>query len=109
MIAERLLKLNDSSGTVDVPARIFAPERENHAWTCQYEILWPDGKRTAAAHGFDSMQAILAALQMIGTELYTSDHHKAGRLTWHEPGSGYGFPLTQNLRDLMIGDDAKYF
>lgn len=108
MIAERLLKLNVAGGMVDVSARIFAPEREKHAWTCQYEILWPDGKRTAAAHGFDSMQAILAALQMIGAELYTSDHHKAGRLMWGEPERGYGFPLAQNLRDLMMGDDAKY-
>ena len=108
MIAERLLKLNQPSGTFDVPVRIFAPEETKHAWTCGYEILWPDGKRTGAAHGFDSVQAIFAALQMIGAELYTSDHHKAGRLSWGEPGRGYGFPLTQNLRDLLIGDDAKY-
>ena len=54
------------------------------------------------------VQAILAAMQMIGAELYTSDHHKAGYLMWHEPGCGYGFPVTQNPRDLLIGDDAKY-
>src|SRR5438105_3319034 len=102
MIAERQLKLNDRGGTVDVSVRVFAPEREKQAWSCRYEILWPDGKRVAAANGFDSAQAVVAALQMIGAELYTSDHHKAGRLMWGEPGSGYGFPVTQNLRDLLI-------
>ena len=108
MIAERLLKLNDRGGTVDVAVRIFAPEREKQAWSCRYEILWPDGIRIASARGIDSAQAILVALQMIGAELYTSDHHKAGRLMFDEPGRGYGFPLTQNLRDLLTGDDAKY-
>ena len=108
MIAERQLKLNDRGGTVDVSVRVFAPEREARSWSCLYEISWPDGKRTAKAHGADSTQALLVALQMIGAELYTSDHHKAGRLMWSEPGRGYGFPLMHNLRDLLIGDDAKY-
>jgi hypothetical protein len=108
MIAERVLKLNDQGRTIDVSVRIFAPAQENDAWTCRYEILWPDGKRSGVAHGFDLVQAILAALQMIGAELYNSDHHKVGCLIWNEPGRGYGFPLTQSLRDLLVGDDAKY-
>lgn len=108
MIAERLLKLSDRGGTVDVSVRIFAPEQEARSWSCRYEILWPDGKRTANAHGVDSTQALLVALQMIGAELYTSDHHKAGRLMFDEPGRGYGFPVTQSLRDLLVGEDAKY-
>jgi uncharacterized protein DUF6968 len=108
MIAERLLNLKEGGRTVEVPVRILAPEREKQAWSCRYEILWPDGTRIATARGIDSAQAILVALQMIGAELYTSDHHKAGRLMFDEPGRGYGFPLVQNLRDLLIGDDAKY-
>jgi uncharacterized protein DUF6968 len=108
MIAIRRLKLQGKAGSIDIPVRIFAPERDGNAWSCRYEILWPDGKRAAIATGFDSVQALLFALQKIGAELYTSDHHKSGKLVWHEPGSGYGFPLTQNLRDLLTGDDAKY-
>jgi len=27
---------------------------------------------------------------------------------WAEPAQGYGFPVTQNLRELLIGDDANY-
>ena|SRR5438128_729770 len=108
MIAERLLQLNDRHGTADVPVRVFAPQQDVRSWSCRYEILWPDGKRTADAHGVDSTQALLLALQMIGAELYTSDHHKAGCLMWNKPGHGYGFPVTPNLRDQLIGDDAKY-
>lgn len=108
MIAERILKLNDRSGSIDVAIRIFAPEQEKQSWACRYEIMWPDGKRAAAANGFDAIQALLFALQMIGAEIYTSDHHKEGRLVWGQLGSGYGFPLAQNLRDLLVGDDAKF-
>jgi len=45
---------------------------------------------------------------MIGSEIYTSDYHKSGHLSSHESWRGYGFPVPQNLRDLLIGDDAKY-
>jgi hypothetical protein len=108
MIAERILKLNDRNRSVDVAVRIFAPEREKKSWACRYEIAWPDGSRVAVASGFDAVQALFLALQMIGAEIYTSDHHKEGRLMWTQAGSGYGFPVTHNLRDLLIGDDANY-
>ena len=60
------------------------------------------------ASGLDSTQAIVIALQMIGAEIYTSNYHKSGKLFWETPGKGYGFPIAPNLRDLLIGDDAKY-
>lgn len=108
MIAERILRLDDRRGPIDVAVRIFAPEKEKQSWACRYEIMWPDGTRTATAYGFDAIQALLFALQMIGAEVYTSDHHKDGRLAWVQASSGYGFPVTQNLRDLLTGDDAKF-
>jgi hypothetical protein len=60
------------------------------------------------AFGADSVQAILLAFQMIGAEVYTSDHHKSGRLMFHEPGQGYRFPVAASIRDLLIGNDRKY-
>jgi hypothetical protein len=51
------------------------------------------------------MQAVLLALQMIGTVLYTSDYHKSGKLFWEKPGDGYGFPVPSNLQDMLIGED----
>jgi len=54
------------------------------------------------------VQALELALKMIGSEIYTSEYHKAKMLTWEKPGNGYGFPVPQNMRDLLEGDDAKY-
>jgi hypothetical protein len=108
MIATRLLRLNHKGAYVKIPVRVFAPEKQGPAWSCRYEIEWPHGKRTSAVVGADSMQALLFAMQIIGAEIYSSDYHKSGHLMWDAPGSGYGFPLTQNLRDLLTGDDARF-
>jgi len=53
------------------------------------------------------VQAVLLTMQKIGTEIYMSEYHKSGRLLWTAPGRGYGFPVPSNLRDLLIGDDAR--
>ena len=54
------------------------------------------------------MQALVSAMQMIAAELYASQHHKDGLLFQEEPGDGYGFPPTRNIRDLLVGYDASY-
>jgi hypothetical protein len=108
MIATRLLHLRDGESKIEIPIRIFAPRDRDGSWSCRYEIDWPEGCRTMEALGADSVQAILLAFQMIGAELYTSDHHKSGRLMFHEPGQGYGFPVAASIRDLLIGNDRKY-
>ncbi len=54
------------------------------------------------------MQAIILTLQMIGARLYFSDYHKSGRLYFERPGSGYGFPVPKNARDVLVGDDKKF-
>lgn len=46
---------------------------------------------------------------MVGTDIYTSDYHASGKLRWGEPGTGYGFPVPSSIRDLLIGDDKKFF
>jgi hypothetical protein len=108
-IASRTLKYTSSSGELDIPVRIFAPVRaDNGAWSCQYEIDWPNGKWTMAAWGTDSIQAILLAMQMIGSEIYTNNYHKSGKLFLDAPGKGYWFPVPTGLREMLEGDDAKY-
>jgi hypothetical protein len=112
IIADRLLHFREGEKNVKVPVRIFA-EVDGTAWSCRYEIDWPGNTRRSRAVGFDSMQAITLALQAIGAEIYTSDFHKSGSLSWDNSGKsnarkGYGFPVMPNLRDLLIGDDAKY-
>jgi len=45
---------------------------------------------------------------LVGTEFYTSRYHKAGTLVFEERGRGYGFPVPANIRDMLVGDDARY-
>jgi hypothetical protein len=108
-MATRILELQTRQGRVEVPIHIDVPEMSGGSWRCRYEIGWPGGAKTMTAWGVDSVQAIVLALQMIGTDLYTSGHHKAGELSSGEGEGGYGFPVPANLRDLLTGDDAKYF
>lgn len=109
IVASRTLKLRQRQGDTDVAVRIFVPRQNDDGWSCDYEIDWPEGSRKATASGFDSIQALLFALNMIGAEIYTSDYHKSGALMWGRPRKGYGFPLPRIIKDLLIGDDAEYF
>lgn len=109
VIAARELTYRGAEGDIQVPIRIFAPEKsEAHDWICRFEIDWPDKKAARWAAGFDSAQALVFALQMIGAEIYGSDAHESGRLVWDEPNMGYGFPVMNIIRDLLVGDDKRY-
>jgi hypothetical protein len=110
VIASRTLTLRGDNLDAQICIRISAPRRwSDGAWFCHYEIDWPDKRSTKDIGGFDSMQALIHALQIIGAEIYSSNYHKAGQLFWDDPGKGYGFPVAPTLRDLLQGDDAKYY
>ncbi|CAH1652057.1 MULTISPECIES: hypothetical protein [unclassified Chelatococcus] len=109
VIAERTLRLRNPDGEHHIPIRIFAPERDETSWMCRYQIAWPEGQQNGRAGGADSVQALVLALQMIGADIYTSSYHQSGRLTTETPGGGYGFPVPAGIRDLLQGDDAKFF
>jgi hypothetical protein len=51
------------------------------------------------------VQALILAFQRVGNSLYLSDYHKAGRLWWEKAHDGYGFPVTNTIRDVLIGSD----
>lgn len=109
LVAERTLKIVGSSGHVDVPIAIFLPREVGETWVCKFTIGWPDGEMAMDAEGVDGVQALLLAFKMIGAIVYASDHHASGALTWLEIGMGYGFPVTSGLRDMLIGEDKKFF
>lgn len=110
IIAARVLTLCNGNSEIKIPIRISAPvQAADGAWFCHYEVDWPDAKSAKDIGGFDSMQALVLALQTIGAEIYSSSYHEAGQLSWDKPGKGYGFPVVSTLRDLLQGDDAKYF
>jgi hypothetical protein len=58
--------------------------------------------------GIDAVQVMMHALKMIRAELYTSDYHRSRRLEWLAPRWGHGFPVPNNIRDLLIGDDRTF-
>jgi hypothetical protein len=105
VIATRVLKLRRGLAEIPVPIRIFGPQRQAVDWACHFEIDWPDETITLDAMGVDAIQALELALKMIGALIYTSDHHASGTLMWEAPGKGYGFPVSRNIRDLLVGDD----
>lgn len=108
LIAERTLKIRDLAEEVEVPISIYVPREIGETWSCKFTIEWPDGEIQMDAHGSDSVQAIELAFKMIGAFLYASDHHASGKLMWLEPGQGYGFPVANNLRDMLIGEDRRF-
>jgi hypothetical protein len=109
LIAERLLEYAAPHGAiVEVPVRLYAPEGSEKHWRCRFAIGWPDSAEKGAGYGVDQMQAIILTLQMIGARLYFSDYHRSGRLYFEKPGTGYGFPVPRNARDMLVGDDRRF-
>jgi hypothetical protein len=106
--AVRELSIVTEKGNVRMAVRILEPQPEDRGWACQYEIDWPGKPRIGAGYGIDGVQALIIAMQKVAVELYASSYHKAGTLVFDRPGNGYGFPMTKNGRDLLVGDDAKY-
>ena len=103
----RVLKVRTGSQEIEVPVRIGWPVEDKAAWSCRWEIQWPTRTRSNAARGADAIQALINALQMIGTELYCSEEHKSGHLRWAKGWIGYGFPVPNNIRGLLLGDDKR--
>jgi hypothetical protein len=100
-----VLKLRQGSSEIAVPIRIFAPEQHDIDWACRFEIGWPDETTTMEIMGVDAVQALELAMKTIGAFIYSTDHHASGNLMWLEPGTGYGFPVSYNIRDILIGHD----
>lgn len=103
----RTLRLTDEAETT-IPVHVFPPVQEDIDWSCAFSIGWPDRTLERYVLGIDAIQSLELALRMIGTELYTSEYHKAGRLMWLKPGGGYGFPVPSIIRDTLIGEDRDY-
>lgn len=109
LIAQRTLILKNESENIDIIVNIFAPIKGDKDWSCRTEIHWPDGVYEFIGYGIDSIQALDIAMQGIGMRLYFSDYHKSGLLSWGDDYRGYGFPVPKNARDLLFGDDARFY
>ncbi|MBV8849347.1 MAG: hypothetical protein JOZ16_07150 [Methylobacteriaceae bacterium] len=107
IIAERILEWRGEHDSKRIRVKLFSPQKTKQAWTCKYVIDWPDGEKEKTASGTDAVQALIIALQMIGTEIYTSNYQKAGGVSFAD-ANGCGFPVPPTLRHLLTPDDAKY-
>jgi len=109
LIGTRLLRLKLPDGSVRVPVNLHVPTRSDNAWSCEFEIGWPDGVRRSHAAGIDALQAVHAAMQRIAIELYMSPYHAKGLLAWGDgDDAGYGFPMPKGGRDLLVGYDRDF-
>jgi hypothetical protein len=109
IIASRTLHIQDHDQVHDVLIEVHQPKLvDGQFWQCHWSIAWPDQTYRQFAESQDSISALFSALKMIGAMLYASEAHRDGALYWLEPGMGYGFPVTNNIRDLLVGHDARY-
>jgi hypothetical protein len=93
---------------VEIAVRLFLPVEVDGVWTCRYEIDWPDKMRGKSVGGADSMQALLGALKMIGSDIVASTYYASGEMTLKGSYRGCGFPVPNSIRDTLRGDDATF-
>ena len=72
VILSHALYLSNVTNETVIAIKIHQPEKREKDWSCRYEIDWPEGARVFEAIGFDALQALVLALQMIGAEIYSS-------------------------------------
>ncbi len=105
LIVSHTLFLRTGAAERAIAIDIYKPKQREKAWACRYVIDWPEGRRSFESNGHDPLQALVLALQMIGSEIYTSAYHREGRLRAYDREKGYGFPFPGSLRDLLVGAD----
>ena len=105
LVATRELKFQTEVGKeVSILVSLFSPVQNDGLGM---PVFNPMARRSRAQDdlGINSAQALVLAIQSVGNSLYLSDYHKTGRLRWENPQDGYGFPVTNTIRDLLIGSD----
>ena len=104
VIAERQFFL-DGKGTVW--GRIGEPlasDAEPYEGGCPWQIEGMGSGKVRFAFGFDRMQALWLAIQALGTELYSSEEYRAGRLAAFEEGERQFYlalPVLNGFEDLL--------
>lgn len=113
VILTHTLFIRGETGDTPVEIRLHQPEHLvediGKSWGCRFEIDWPDRTKSMVIHGVDALQALILSMMCVGVHLYVSEYHDDGVL--YAPGreGGYGFPVTQNIRDVLVGSDKATF
>lgn len=104
-IAERELAFEPHEGagpTEAVRFRVGRPVRSATDWYCPFEVEGFGERRLEAAHGADSVQALLLALAKLRIRLGALALEHRGRLR-HGERSGAGLP---SLVDGLVGEPS---
>ena len=72
----------DLESGLEVIATIFAPERQEGCYICEYTIVWPDRRLQRHCYGEDGMQAALLAMTLVEVNLKSCPEYESGKLTW---------------------------
>jgi len=103
VIARREFELGDS-GKVILEVGTPYPVDDGKTWFCPYRILGLGNERVKRTGGIDSVQAVYMALQMAGTDLYTSDPSRQKELTWCGQ-LNLGLPVPKTIADMVPPED----
>lgn len=103
-LMRRIFTLN---GETDVVATIFQPKHDPKSelddYMCEYEVVGLSRKIQSAGYGVDAVQAVLHAMNGLGTHLYCSNEYKSGKLTWLDSYDlMLPFPLGSQYADEVI-------
>jgi hypothetical protein len=108
LIANRVVHWKSGNQQAEITVRLFLPVEVDGVWKCRYEIGWPDKMRGKSVAGSDSMQALLGALKIIGSDIVASTYYASGEMTLNGSYRGCGFPVPNSVRDMLRGDDATF-
>jgi hypothetical protein len=102
VIAERELEARAPDGTVrTVTVRIGKPHPDpapGGDWGCPVQIVGLDDDQVIVAYGYDAVQALQLAFQMVGARLAYPRTEEPVTLTWLDDPD-LGFPVPQTPSD----------
>jgi hypothetical protein len=90
----RTLKLSHTLST-DVTITIGKPQKfpDGQDYYCPFQIMGLGDEKVNRVGGIDEVQALLLALEDVGTRLSETEEYKQGHLTWIGSDEGnLGFP-----------------
>jgi len=99
IIAQRTLECRDANIPVVVSIGMPVAVDEGANYFCPFAITGLSRAHKGRAGGVDGVQALILALQLAATHLYTSDEWKSGRLLYLGERD-LGLPVPESIRDI---------
>ncbi|HEY5721274.1 MAG TPA: hypothetical protein VIT45_03040 [Allosphingosinicella sp.] len=109
IIARRELSLSGGDPVLIEIGIPFEVKLEHSEYRCPYRITGIGSGRVRASIGIDALQALMLALQVIGSDLYSSEEYRTGRLSWFADdwSRSLGLPVFEGFRDLLPAEPIQ--